>query len=101
MIMTLKGTDKRLVKACFEAAYALEREGLPTVNGFKSSGRKPHWTKKTLMNELNSAYGEWIVEKYREPLKRELSKIIDNGHSGMYLDQAKMSFSKKVLQKTE
>ena len=90
MIMTLKGTDKRLVKACFEAAYALEREGLSTVNGFKSRGRKPHWTKKTLMNELNSAYGEWIIEKYRAPLKRELSKIIENGLSGMYLDQAKM-----------
>ncbi len=89
--MTLRGTDKKLVKACFERAYELQREISPTANNFKSSGRKPHWTKKTLMHELNSAYGEWIIEKYREPLKRELSKIIENGQSGMYLDQDKMA----------
>lgn len=88
--MTLRGKDKKLVKACFARAYELEREGSPTANGLKSSGRRPHWTKKTLMNELNSAYGEWIIERYREPLKRELSKIIEAGQSGMYLDQAKM-----------
>ncbi len=87
---TLKGKDKELVKACFERAYELEREGSKAANGFKRSGRKPHWTKKTLMNELNSAYGEWIIDKYRQPLKRELSKIIAAGQSGMYLDQAKM-----------
>ncbi len=89
-IVNLRGKDKELVKACFTRAYELEREGSPTANGFKGSGRKPHWTKKTLMNELNSAYGEWIIEKYRAPLKRELIKIIEDGQSGIYLEQAKM-----------
>lgn len=88
--MTLRGKDKKLVKACFARAYELELEGSPTANGFKSSGRRPHWTKKTLMNELNSAYGEWIIEKYRAPLRRELIKIIEDGQSGIYLEQAKM-----------
>ncbi len=89
-IITLRGKDKELVKVCFESAYKLEREGSPTASGFKGSGRRPHWTKKTLVNELNSAYGEWIIEKYRAPLRRELIKIIEDGKSGMYLDQAKM-----------
>lgn len=88
--MILRGKDKKLVKECFARAYELELDGSPTANGLKSSGRKPHWTKKTLMNELNSAYGEWIIEKYRAPLKRELCKIIEKGQSGIYLEQAKM-----------
>ena len=88
--MTLKGKDKELVKACFTRAYEMEQEGSPVANGGKGRGRKPHWTRKTLISEMTGNYGEWIIEKYREPLRQELSRIITAGQSGIYLDQAKI-----------
>lgn len=88
--LTLKGADKELVKACFARAYEMEQEGLPVANGCKGRGRKPHWTRKNLISEMTGNYGDWIIEKYREPLRQELARIISAGQSGIYLDQAKM-----------
>ncbi len=88
--ITLKGRDKALVKACFARAYEMEQQGSPVANGGKGRGRKPHWTRKKLISEMTSNYGEWIIERYRKPLSEELIRIISAGQSGMYLDQAKM-----------
>lgn len=88
--ITLKGKDKALVKACFARAYEMGRIESLIANGGQGIGRKPHWSRKTLISEMSGSTGEWIIEKYRDPLIRELTKIISEGQSGMYLDQAKM-----------
>ena len=88
-VMKLHGKDLKLVKACFEGAYEMDQE-TTAVNGAKRRGRKPHWTRKNLISEMNSQCGVLLSDKYSEQLKRELRRIIDAGQSAIYLDQAKM-----------